>query len=76
MLTLDKIEPGTMTRIVSNKATGNVRRRIMDMGLLPGESLEMVSRAPLGDPLEVVVKGYHLSLRKSEARFIEVEVPE
>ncbi|MDD3398190.1 MAG: FeoA family protein [Candidatus Methanomethylophilaceae archaeon] len=76
MLTLDKIEPGTMTRIVSNKATGNVRRRIMDMGLLPGESLEMVRRAPLGDPLEVVVKGYHLSLRKSEARFIEVEVPE
>lgn len=76
MLTLDKIEPGTMTRIVSNKATGNVRRRIMDMGLLPGVSLEMVRRAPLGDPLEVVVKGYHLSLRKSEARFIEVEVPE
>jgi len=76
MLTLDKIEPGTMTRIVSNRATGNVRRRIMDMGLLPGESLEMVRRAPLGDPLEVVVKGYHLSLRKSEARFIEVEVPE
>ena len=74
MLTLDKIEPGTVTRIVSNKATGSVRRRIMDMGLLPGERLEMIRRAPMGDPLEVLVKGYHLSLRKSEARFIEVEV--
>lgn len=74
MLTLDKIEPGTVMRIVSNKATGSVRRRIMDMGLLPGERLEMIRRAPMGDPLEVLVKGYHLSLRKTEARFIEVEV--
>ena len=46
----------------------------MDMGLLPGERLEMIRRAPMGDPLEVLVKGYHLSLRKTEARFIEVEV--
>lgn len=74
MLTLDKIEPGTSTRIVANRADGRLRRRIMDMGLLPGEELEMVRRAPLGDPLEVIVKGYHLSLRKEEAKCIEVEV--
>jgi len=73
MLTLDKIEPGTITKIVSNQATGVVRRRIMDMGLIPGESLEMIRRAPMGDPLEVMVKGYHLSLRKAEAKFIVVE---
>ncbi len=74
MLTLDKIEPGTSARIVANRADGRLRRRIMDMGLLPGAELEMVRRAPLGDPLEVIVKGYHLSLRKEEAKRIEVEV--
>ncbi len=74
MLTLDKIEPGTYAKIVATRADGSLRRRIMDMGLLPGERLEMVRRAPLGDPLEIIVKGYHLSLRKEEAKRIEVEV--
>ena len=74
LLTLDKMEPGSHAKIVATRADGSLRRRIMDMGLLPGERLEMVRRAPFGDPLEIIVKGYHLSLRKEEARRIEVEV--
>jgi len=70
------LEPEMEATVVSNHASGSVRRRIMEMGILPGVRLEMVRRAPLGDPLEVVVKGYHLSLRMSEARCIEVEVLE
>ncbi|HPX66028.1 MAG TPA: ferrous iron transport protein A, partial [Anaerolineaceae bacterium] len=53
---------------------GNLRQRILDMGILRGSELEMIKRAPLGDPIEFKVKGYDLSLRQSEASLVEVEV--
>ncbi|HBS03044.1 MAG TPA: ferrous iron transport protein A [Firmicutes bacterium] len=52
---------------------GKIRRRIFDMGITPGAEIYLRKKAPLGDPLEVTLRGYELSLRKSEASFVEVE---
>ena len=53
--------------------TGPVKRRIMDMGLTKGQSVYVRKVAPLGDPVEITVRGYELSLRKADAQMIEVE---
>jgi Fe2+ transport system protein FeoA len=66
-LTLDRLpvgQRGTILRLDSNL----VGHRLMEMGLVPGTSVTVVRLAPLGDPIDVSVRGYHLSLRKSEAR--------
>ena len=55
---------------------GHVGRRLMDMGLTSGSEIEMQGVAPMGDPIEIKVRGYNLSLRKSEAASVKVEVPE
>lgn len=73
-VTLDQIEPGQKARIIRvQAAAGPTNRRIVDMGVTPGTLVEVERVAPLGDPIEVKVKGYHLSLRKEEARGISVE---
>jgi ferrous iron transport protein A len=71
---LSKLRPGARARILKLGAVGPVKRRLMDMGLLPGEEIAVEKVAPLGDPLEVRVRSYALSLRKSEAQEIAVEV--
>ncbi len=71
---LAKLRPGQNGRITSIRAVGPVRRRLMDMGVLVGEQVSVEKVAPLGDPLEVRIRSYHLSLRKSEAETIAVEV--
>ena len=71
---LAKLGPGARGRILKVDATGPMKRRLMDMGLLPGEEVAVRKVAPLGDPLEVTVKSYALSLRKKEAEGIAVEV--
>ncbi len=71
---LSKLAPGTRARILKVGALGPMKRRLMDMGLLPGELIEVQKVAPLGDPMEVSVKSYSLSLRKKEAEGIAVEV--
>ena len=53
---------------------GAIRRRLMDMGLINGVDVEMLKAAPLADPVEYKLRGYHLSLRRSEARMVEVEI--
>ena len=68
---LKKNEKG---RVVTIKGNGSIHRRLMDMGLVTGSDIEMQRIAPLGDPVEVKVKGYNLSLRKEEAACIKVEV--
>ena len=68
------LKPGEKGRISAIGAIGPLRRRLMDMGVLVGEEVQVVKVAPLGDPLEVKVKGYSLSLRKKEAQGIAVEV--
>jgi DtxR family Mn-dependent transcriptional regulator len=71
---LDKLHTGQRGVVVHVGGKGPARRRMMDMGLVPGSEVEVVRVAPLGDPIEFTVKGYSLSLRKSEAKAIEVEV--
>ena len=71
---LAKLAPGQQGRITSIGAIGPMRRRLMDMGLLPGEEIKVEKVAPLGDPIEVTVRSYNLSLRKKEAEGIAVEV--
>lgn len=73
-MNLSMLRPGEKGRITKIEVTGPVRRRLMDMGVLVGEEIKIEKVAPLGDPLEVTVKRYNLSLRKKEAEGIAVEV--
>ena len=73
---LDLFEIGETGVIVSIGGEGRIRRRLLDMGLTPGAEVYLRKKAPLGDPLEVTLRGYELSLRKDEAKWIELEVQE
>ena len=70
MRTLKDVKIGGRATVVKVHGEGPIRRRIMDMGITPGIEVKLRKIAPLGDPLEVVVRGYELSIRKSEAEFI------
>lgn len=72
-MTLEDLKPGQEGVVVSLGEKGPVRRRIMDMGITPGVSIKVIKVAPLGDPVEVNVRGYELSLRKAEAKQIEMK---
>ena len=72
--TLSELKPGQRGKIKKISAKGSVRRRILDMGVIKGADIEMERVAPLGDPIDVKIKGYHLSLRKEEATDIYVEM--
>jgi DtxR family Mn-dependent transcriptional regulator len=69
---LNELKPGLKGRIVKIGRQGDARRRIAEMGVTTGSVIEVERVAPLGDPIEVKVKGYHLSLRKEEAKMITV----
>jgi Fe2+ transport system protein FeoA len=71
---LGELKKGDKGKIVKISGSGNVHKRLMDMGLISGSEIEMQGVAPLGDPIEIKVKGYNLSLRKEEAASINVEV--
>lgn len=73
-MTLDQLESGQPATIRKIGGEGALRRRLMDMGLVKGSTIEMVKAAPLGDPIDYLVRGYHLSLRKSEAQLVEIEL--
>ena len=73
MQTLKTVKPGQTARVVKINGEGAVKRRIMDMGLVKGIEIFVRKVAPLGDPLEITVRGYELSLRKADAEMIEVE---
>ena len=72
-MTLRQIKVGQSAKIVRLNGVGAVKRRIMDMGLTKGVEIFVRKVAPLGDPIEVTVRGYELSLRKADADMIEVE---
>ncbi|MBW7885807.1 MAG: ferrous iron transport protein A [Caldilineaceae bacterium] len=72
-MTLDQLEAGQRAVIRRIGGTGALRRRLMDMGMVRGCTIQMVKTAPLGDPVEYAVRGYHLSLRRTEAQLIEIE---
>lgn len=73
MKTLREIKVGQTAAVVKLHGEGAVRRRIMDMGITKGVSIFVRKVAPLGDPLEVTVRDYELSLRKADAEMIEVQ---
>lgn len=73
MKTLRDVSIGDTAKVVKLHGEGAVRRRIMDMGVTKGAEVYIRKLAPLGDPIEVTVRGYELSIRKTDAEFIEVE---
>ena len=73
MKTLRDAKVGDTSRVVKLHGEGAVKRRIMDMGLTKGVEVQIRKVAPLGDPIEVTVRGYELSLRKADAQMIEIE---
>ncbi len=73
MDTLKDVKVGESARVVKLHGDGAVRRRIMDMGITKGVEVFVRKVAPLGDPIEVKVRGYELSLRKQDAQMIEVK---
>ena len=70
--TLDQLDPGQSGKVIKIKGNGPVRRRLMDMGITNGVEITVVKASPLGDPVEYQVRGYRLSLRRSEAQLIEI----
>ena len=73
MATLKSAKPGQTVRVTRIGGEGAVKRRIMDMGITKGVEITVRKVAPLGDPVEITVRGYELSLRKADADSIEVE---
>ena len=73
MKTLKQIKIGGNAKVVKIHGEGALKRRIMDMGLTKGVEVKVRKVAPLGDPIEITVRGYELSLRKEDAETIEVE---
>lgn len=73
MKTLREVKVGETVKVVKLHGEGAVKRRIMDMGITKGTEVHIRKVAPLGDPVEINVRGYELSLRKADAEIIEVE---
>jgi ferrous iron transport protein A len=72
-MTLKDVKVGETVTVTKLNGTGPVKRRIMDMGITKGVEIHVRKVAPLGDPMELTVRGYELSLRKAEAEMIEVK---
>ena len=70
---LSEFSIGERGKITAVKGCGRIRRRLFDMGMTPGAELIMRKKAPLGDPIEITIRGYELTLRKTEAACVEVE---
>lgn len=73
MRTLKEVKVGETVTVTRINGSGPVKRRIMDMGITKGTTLYVRKVAPLGDPFELTVRGYELSVRKADAEIIEVE---
>lgn len=71
---LSQLSPGESGTVAKIHGNGPVQRRIIDMGVVPGSKVEVQKYAPLGDPMEVKVMGFNLSLRKIEAQNIEIKM--
>ena len=71
---LSEFNIGESGKVSAVSGEGKIRRRLFDMGVTPGAELTMRKRAPLGDPIEITIRGYELTLRKAEAACVEVEL--
>lgn len=72
MKTLDQVSIGDIVTVVKIHGTSLIKRRIMDMGITKNTTIEIIKFAPLGDPIEMKVRGYGLSIRKNDAKNIEI----
>ena len=72
-MTLKEVKPGITVKVKKLLGEGAVKRRIMDMGLTKGADVYVRKIAPLGDPVEITVRGYELSVRKADAELVEVQ---
>ena len=72
-INLDELTPGAKATIIGIKGTSPFKKRLLEMGLVKGETIEKVKLAPLADPAEYIVKGYHVTLRRDEAKDIMIE---
>ena len=73
METMKDAKVGEVKTVAKIHGEGALRRRIMDMGITRGTKLTVIKEAPLGDPMEIELRGYHLSLRRADAELVEVE---
>jgi ferrous iron transport protein A len=73
MRTLKEIKPGSSARVVKIHGSGAMKRRIMEMGIVGGVEVFVRKVAPLGDPMEITVRGYELTMRREDAESVEVE---
>ena len=73
METLRNVKVGSTVKVVKLHGEGAIKRRIMDMGITKGTEIFIRKVAPLGDPVEVTVRGYELSIRKADAEMVEIE---
>lgn len=73
MNTLKNVKIGGTAKVKKLHGEGALRRRIMDMGITKGVEIQVHRVAPFGDPIEITVRGYHLSLRKADAEMVEIE---
>lgn len=73
MKPLSALQPGESGVIVRVSGNSSLRERLAEMGLLRGEKVKVLKLAPLGDPMELLIRGYHLSLRKHDAEYVVVE---
>lgn len=70
---MSQLGVGDSARVLRVTGDGDVRGRLLEMGVTPGVTVRLVRAAPLGDPIELLVRGYHLSVRKCEAAAVEIE---
>ena len=73
-MTLDSLRIGQQGTVTGIEGTDSVSVRLMEMGIIEGEVMELVTKAPLGDPLEFSIRGYRLSLRRVEALRVQIEI--
>ena len=74
MHTMSHLKPGEGGIVSALHGSGTIHQRLQEMGVIEGSEVEVVRVAPFGDPIEILVQGYHLSLRKAEAALVELEM--
>ncbi|MCQ2428458.1 MAG: ferrous iron transport protein A [Clostridia bacterium] len=71
---LDELKPGQSAKILTVGGSGALRCRLLDMGITPKTNVKLIKRAPMGDPIEILIRGYELTLRNEDASLITVEL--
>ena len=72
--TLSELAKGEVGKVIKVNGEGAIRRRLFDMGITPSAEVLLRKKAPLGDPIEITIRGYELTLRKAEAALVEIEI--